>query len=88
MAEATFSKKRALFISALDVKLRKKLVKYYIWSIALCGAGTWTLLAVDQKHLESYEIWWWKRMKKISWTDRVRNEEVLLGVKEQTNILH
>ena len=27
-------------------------------------------------------------MEKISWTDRVRNEEVLLGVKEQRNILH
>jgi hypothetical protein len=27
-------------------------------------------------------------MEKIRWTDRVRNEEVLLGVKEQRNILH
>jgi len=27
-------------------------------------------------------------MEKISWTDHVRNEEVLLRVKEQRNILH
>jgi len=27
-------------------------------------------------------------MEKISWTDYVRNEEVLLGVNEQRNILH
>jgi hypothetical protein len=27
-------------------------------------------------------------MEKISWTDRVRNEEVLLRSKEQRNILH
>jgi hypothetical protein len=27
-------------------------------------------------------------MEKISWTDHVRNEEVLLAVKEQRNILH
>ena len=27
-------------------------------------------------------------MEKISWTDRVRNEEVLLRVKEQRNILY
>jgi hypothetical protein len=27
-------------------------------------------------------------MEKISWTDCVRNEEVLLRVKEQRNILH
>jgi hypothetical protein len=43
---------------------------------------------MDQKHLESFEMWCWRRMEKISWTDRVRNKEVLLRVKEQRNILH
>jgi hypothetical protein len=68
--------------------LRKKLVKCYVWSIALYGAETWTLRAVDQKHLECFEMWCWRRMEKISWTDRVRNKDVLLRVKEQRNILH
>jgi hypothetical protein len=31
--------------------------------------------------------WCWRRME-ISWTDRVRNEEVLHTVKEERNILH
>jgi len=72
----------------LDLKLRKELVKYYIWSIALCDAEKWKLRAAYQKHLESFEMWFWRRMGKISWTDHVRNEEVLLRVKEQRNILH
>ena len=59
-----------------------------IWSMALYGAETWTLRAADQKYLESFEMWCWRRMEKISWTDRVRNEEVLLRVNEQRNILH
>ena len=54
----------------------------------LYGAETWTLRAVDQKHLESFEMWCWRRMEKISCTDHVRNEDVLLIVKEQRNILH
>ena len=65
-----------------------KLVKCYIWNMALYGAETWTLRAVDQKHLESFEMWCWRRMEKISWTDHVRNEEVLLRIEEQKNILH
>ena len=52
------------------------------------GAETWTLRAVDKKHLRSFEMWCWRRMEKISWTDHVRNEEVLLQVDEQRNILH
>ena len=34
--------------------IEKKLVKCYIRSIALYGAETWTLRAVDQKHLEKF----------------------------------
>jgi len=88
MAKTAFNKKRTLFTSTLDLELRKKLVKCYVWSIALYGAETWTLRGVDQKHLESFEMWCWRRMEKISWTDHVRNEDVLLRVKEKRNILH
>jgi hypothetical protein len=88
MAQAAFNKKRTLFTSTLDLELRKKLVKCYVWSMALYGAETWTLRAVDQKHLESFEMWCWRRMEKISWTDHERNEEVLLRGKKQRHILH
>jgi hypothetical protein len=68
-------KKKTLFTSKLDLHLRNKLVNCYIWSTAFYGAETWTLRKVDQKYLESFEMWCWRRMEKISWTGRVRNEE-------------
>ena len=76
MAKAAFNKKKTLSISKVDLNLRKKLVKFYIWSMAFYGAETRTLQAADQKYLESFEMWCWRRMEKISWTDHVRNEEV------------
>jgi hypothetical protein len=57
MAKAAFNKKKKLFTSKLELNLRKKLVKCYIWSIALYGAETWILRKVDQKCLESFEMW-------------------------------
>ena len=70
-------------------------MKCYIWSMALYGAETWTLQAADQKYLESFEMWCWRRMEKISWTDYVRNEEdsfyqkIGLKFEEETNkMLH
>ena len=38
MAKAAFNKKKNPVTSTLDLNLRKKLVKCYIWSIALYGA--------------------------------------------------
>ena len=86
MAKVTFNKKKNLFTSTMDLNLRKKLVKCYIWSMALYGAETWTFRAAEQKNLESFEMWCWRMME--NWTDHVRNEEVLLRVNEQRNILH
>jgi hypothetical protein len=34
-----------------------------------------------------FEMWCWRRMEKISWSDRVRNE-VLQRVKEERSVLH
>jgi hypothetical protein len=74
IAIAAFNRKRALFTSTLDLDLRKKLVKIYIWNKALYGAEICTLRAVDQKHLESFEMSCLRMMEKISWTDHVRDE--------------
>jgi hypothetical protein len=70
----------------LDLHFRKRLANFYIWS-ASYGAGIWTLRKVDQKYLENFEMRCWRRMEKISWSGRVRNEEVSQTVKEERIIL-
>jgi hypothetical protein len=52
----------------------------------LSCAETWILQKIDQNYLESFEMWCWRRLEKIIWTDRVGNEEVLRRVNEK-NIL-
>jgi len=42
----------------------------------------------NQKQLESFQMWCWRKMEKISWTDHVRNEALLHRVKEERNILY
>jgi hypothetical protein len=57
MVKAEFNKKKTHFTSKLDLNLRKKLVKCYIWITALNGAETWTLREVDQKCVENFDMW-------------------------------
>jgi hypothetical protein len=67
MAKTVFNKKKALFTSKLDLNLRKKTSKLLPWRMALYGAEIWTFRKVHKKYLESFEIWCWGRMEKISW---------------------
>jgi len=86
MAKATFSKRKALFSSKVDLNLRKKQANCYIWGIGLYSSGTWILWEVDQQYLGSAEMWCWRREDKISWPDCLRKDKVLRRVKD-SNIL-
>ena len=66
-------KRKTLFTSRLDLNLRNKIVKCYIWRI---------LRKVDQKYPDTFEMWCW-RMMEVRRNDSVRNEDVLHGVKEE-----
>ena len=60
--------------------LKKRLVKSLIWSIALYGCESWTLRKADEHALEALEMWVWRRMLRVKWTDRKTNEWVRLQV--------
>jgi len=56
----------------------------------LYGSETWTLRKEEIRSLEAVEMWIWRRLEKISYTERKTNEEVLRIVGEErqlTNLL-
>ena len=57
--------------------LRNRLVKCFVWSAVIHGSETWTLRRNDQKQLEAFEIWAWRRMERVKWTDKIKNAVVL-----------
>ena len=38
----------------------------------LYGAETWTLQRNEQKQLEAFEMWIWRRMERVKWTDKIK----------------
>ena len=44
-------------VSKLNLNLSNKSVKCYIRSIAFYGADTWKIRQVDQRYLETFEMW-------------------------------
>jgi len=55
--------------------------------VALYAAEIWTLTKPSQKLLETFEMWVWQRMLKISWTEKVTNNKVLVHANETRTIL-
>ncbi|KAJ4452071.1 hypothetical protein ANN_03587 [Periplaneta americana] len=57
-------------------KITKEESSEVLWSVTLYGAETLTLRRSEDKRLEEFEMWIWRRIERVEWTDRIRNEAV------------
>ncbi|KAJ4445719.1 hypothetical protein ANN_12404 [Periplaneta americana] len=87
MAKEDFNRKRSIFYGPVEKELRKKLVKCFVWSVTMYRAETWTLRRSEEKRIEAFEMGIWRRMERLKWTDRIRNEAVLERVGEERMML-
>ena len=81
------NKKKLLCLNNLSLEMKNKLIKQCIWSVALYGSETWTLGKNEERVINAFETWCWRRMLKIKWTDRITNDEVLQRAKEERLLL-
>jgi hypothetical protein len=61
----------------ISKQIRLRTLRCYIRSILLYGCEFWTLKKKDVKLLQSLENWLYRRMQRMSWTQKIRNEDVL-----------
>ena len=67
MAKNAFSKMNTILKNrniTMDTKLRA--LKSYVWSILLYGCECWTITDDTEKKLKATEIWFLRRMLRIS----------------------
>jgi hypothetical protein len=83
-----FNRKMSLLTSNLNIELKNKLVRCYAWSISLYGSDTWTLRKLERKYLESFEMWYCRRMEKIKWSEKVTSKQVLDPIGEKRTLLN
>lgn len=88
MAKEVFNKKKRLLCNTgMELNLRKRLAKCYVWSVLAYGSEAWTMGKKERDRVEAFEMWVWRRMERISWTDHVSNEQVLDRVHERRTLL-
>jgi len=81
------NKKEILCSNNLSLEMKKKLIKSCIWSIALYGSETWTLGKNEERVINAFETWWWRKMLQIKWTDRITNDKVFQRAKDERLLL-
>src|SRR6218665_2142922 len=76
MGKEAFTKRKELLKGGLNRDIKERMVKALIWSVTPYGAEMWMMRKEDVKRIEAFEMWIWRRMERISWTEHRTNEEL------------
>ena len=68
-------------------ELKMKLVKALIWPVITYGTEGWTLKKDDERRLEAVEMWCYRRMLRISWTEKRTNKSILNELQTRRELL-
>ena len=63
--------------------IKNRVLQTFVWPVILYGSESWTLNAETRKNIEAAKMWFYRRMLKISWVERVTNDEVLNRVQKE-----
>ena len=71
-----------------DITLPTKvcLVKAMVFPIVMYGCESWSLKKVECKRMDAFELWFWRRFLRVSWTARRSNQSTLKAISPEYSL--
>ena len=62
-----------------DITLPSKvrLVKAMVFPVVMYGCESWTVKKAEHRRIDAFELWYWRRLLRDSWTARRSNQSIL-----------
>ena len=87
-AKTAFTEMRSILSNLkMPFKLRYRILNCYVIPIMMYGCENGILMKSDMKKLEAAEMWFLRRMQKISWKEKKSNEEIVKSTIGSRNLL-
>ena len=66
-------------LKSRDITLPTKvhLVKTMVFTVVMYGCESWTIKKAERWRIDSFELWWWRRLLKVPWTARRYNQSII-----------
>ena len=88
IAKEKFSKLAGILTSKkLKISTKLRIVKCYIYSIFCYGCESWTLSKALETKIEVFEMFCFRKVGNVKWSDRVTNDSVLEKLKTKRTLL-
>ena len=75
-------------LKSRDITLLTKfhLVKVVAFPIVMYGCESWTLKKAEHRRIDAFELWCWRRLLRVPWTERRSNQSILKEISPEYSL--
>ena len=64
-------------IRDITLPTKARLIKAMVFPVVIYGCETWTIKKAENRRIDAFELWCWKRLLRDPWTARRSNQPIL-----------
>ena len=75
-------------LKSRDITLPTKvpLVKAMVFPVVMYGCESWTIKKAEGRRIDAFELWCWRRLLRVPWTERRSNQSVLKDISPEYSL--
>ena len=78
----------SVHVNSRDITLPTELpiVKAMVFPVVTHGCESWTLKNAEQRRIDAFELWCWRRLLRVSWIARRSNQSILKEINPEYSL--
>ena len=75
-------------LKSRDITLPTKvrLVKATVFPVIMYGYESWTVKEAEHQRIDASELWYWRRLLRVSWTAWISNQSILKEISPEYSL--
>ena len=62
------------------------LVKAMVFPVVMHGCESWTVKKAEHQRIDAFELWCWRRLLRVPWTERRSNQSILKEISPKCSL--
>ena len=61
----------------ITLPTKVRLVKAMVFPVVVCGCESWTVKKAERQRIDTFELWYWRRLLRVPWTAGRSKQSIL-----------
>ena len=70
----------------ITLSTKVRLVKATVFPVVIYGCESWNIKKAEGQRIDAFELWCWRRLLKVPWTERRSNQSILKEISPEYSL--